>query len=145
MLIYKKTLTNITILTAGLMMMATGAMAESHSNYNCNIAVEINPQVCFYTGQNFTGNWYCESGERTVNLTDKAPWEGNIKSIKLIDGASVKIYNQSDRAGNMVLIENSAKKLDADFLNKVVSYRTVAPEEDTVCERLPSNTESESE
>ncbi len=136
MFTYKKILTSTAIFAAGLMM-ATGAMATFQYDYGCDPEVELSPQVCFYTGEDFTGNKYCESGERTVNKVNKAPWNDNIESIMLIDGASVKIYNQYNRMGDMELVENSDKQLDVDFFNKVRSYRTVSPqEEEPLCETV---------
>ncbi len=84
----------------------------------------------FYTGENFTGNWFCESGERTVNKLNKAPWKDNIESIKLFNGASVKIYNEYDRMGDRELVSNSIGLLHLDFLNRLRSYRTVMPEQE---------------
>lgn len=128
MFTFKKNLT-IAMVSAALISMSGSAFATSDwYDYGCDIPEPVFPQVCFYTGSDYTGNWYCESGARTVNKLDKAPWKDNIESIKLLDGASVYIYNQYDRLGERELLDNSDPSLDSDFFNKVRSYRTLSPE-----------------
>ena len=51
----------------------------------------------------------------------------NIESIVLLSDAIVRIYNQTDRMGDMELVENSVKELNAEFLNNVHSYMTIMP------------------
>lgn len=136
MFTFKKNLT-IAIISTALITMSGGtfALSDDSNDYPCTIPdlspEPVPPKVCFYTGINYTGNWYCESGERTVNKVNKVPWINNIESIKLFGDASVKIYNQYNRNGDYTLVEWSKKQLGSDFLNKVRSYRTVEPDNDS--------------
>ncbi|MCF6344612.1 MAG: peptidase inhibitor family I36 protein [Devosiaceae bacterium] len=123
-----KKITKITLISTALIAFSGGAFATSNFyDYGCTTPDSPSPQVCFYTGEGYTGNWYCESGDRTVSKVDKAPWKNNIESIKFINGASVKIYNEYNRMGDYKLIERNTKELSVEFFNKVKSYRTVMP------------------
>ena len=125
---FNKKIFTLTLVSSVMMAMSSGAFASyTNPDYDCSPSPEISPLVCFYTEVNFTGKSYCEVGERTVNQL-KWPWKNSIKSIKLIDNASVKIYSQENRSGEYQLVEKNTKKLGDSFFDHLRSYRTVAPE-----------------
>ena len=111
---------------------AMSGNAFATSNEQCLptiISHEATPLVCFYSGENFKGDYYCEAGARTVNKVD-TPWRYVIKSIELRDGAFVRIYNQYNRTGDRDLIDRNVRKLDPEFYNHVWSYRTGVPDDE---------------
>ena len=125
---FKKFL-SLTVFSSALFVMGGGAIA-AYNQYEyariCTSPANTWPLVCFYTEANYKGKVLCEAGERTVNEL-KYPWKNNIESIKLIDGAFVRIYNQTNRNGDDDIIEKNIRNLEDNFNNKVRSYRTGAP------------------
>ncbi len=127
MFTFKKNI-GLGIVSTALLVFSGVALGSDDFRYSCEQSDMLMPLVCFYTDINYKGKSYCEAGQRTVNKVDKAPWRNNIESIRLFDGASVKIYNQYDRNGDYKFVERSIKQLPPEFFNKVRSYRTVTSE-----------------
>jgi len=80
------------------------------------------PQVCFYTQPDFGGRFFCESGLRRVNQVDEK-WRDLIKSVQVINSASVLICEEFNRDGECLLIEKDRPELPPNLYDHLYSYK----------------------
>ena len=80
------------------------------------------PQVCFYTQPDFGGRFFCETGQRRVNEVD-VKWRDQIKSVQVINNASVLICEEFNRDGECQLISKDDPELSPKLFDHLYSYK----------------------
>ncbi len=80
------------------------------------------PDVCFYKGKNFTGQQFCvSSGTSRSSLSQR--WDNSISSVRISNGASVKICRWEDYRGGCRTIGSSKSHLGDRFNNRISSFK----------------------
>ncbi len=80
------------------------------------------PKVCFYQGEAFSGQRYCvTSGTSMSSLPYR--WDDRISSIKLLNGASVKVCRWEDYSGGCRIISSNKRYLGSRFNNRISSFK----------------------
>jgi len=81
-----------------------------------------NPKVCFYKNSNFGGSSFCVSpGSQDNKLPSN--WNNKISSIKLYNGASVKVCRNQNYFGGCKTYGTSKSHLPPLYNNKITSFK----------------------
>ena len=79
------------------------------------------PKVCFFAEQDFKGDYFCESGMRSVSSVPKE-WRHAIKSVTIEGHTAARLCNADILQGDCNIFSRDIRKLEPDLFNHVYSY-----------------------
>ena len=79
------------------------------------------PKVCFFAEQDFRGDYFCESGMRSVSSVPKI-WRHAIKSVTIEGHTAARLCNADILQGDCNIFSRDIRKLDPTLFNHVFSY-----------------------